>query len=160
MVFVYNLVPKAMDMNKLLLVIGIIFITIGCNKIQLHSNLNYDQSIQSINGSWVVVSYEDLVNNTVVLKKDVDSWNGLDVVLTFATDSLYGRNTTNDVFGNFTLSGNSIHVIRYGGTKVGQPEWGNMFSDIVNNLESFEVNNKQLKFYFNSNKNSVTLSRK
>jgi heat shock protein HslJ len=105
----------------------------------------------------VVVSYEDFVDNTVIKKSDVDSWNGMDVILTFTTDSLYGMNTTNTVTGNFTLSDRTIHIIRYGGTKIGQPEWGNMFSDVVHNLESFKINADQLRFFYNGNKNSVTL---
>jgi hypothetical protein len=35
-----------------------------------------------------------------------------------------------------------------------------MFSDIVHRLESFKVNKNELRFYFNNNKNSVTLRRK
>jgi hypothetical protein len=147
-------------MKKLLLIIGIIIISAGCKKDQLKNNLDNDQSIQNINGIWVVVSYEDFEKNSVVIKSDVDSWNGLDVILTFTIDSLYGRNTTNTVYGNFTLSDSTIHIIRYGGTKIGQPEWGNMFSDIVHRLESFKVNKNELRFYFNNNKNSVTLNRK
>jgi heat shock protein HslJ len=147
-------------MKKFLLLIGIILITISCEENQLIKNFDNDQSIQNINGSWVVVSYEDFDKNSVVKKNDVDSWNGMDVVLTFTIDSLYGRNTTNTVSGNFTLSERTIHIIRYGGTKMGQPEWGNMFSDIVHNLESYKVNENQLRFYYNNNKNSVTLNRK
>ena len=149
-----------MNMKKLLLLTGIIVIIVSCEKDQLNKNFDNDQSIQNINGTWVIVSYEDFEKNSVVKKNDVESWNGMDVVLTFTIDSLYGRNTTNTVSGNFTLSERTIHIIRYGGTKMGQPEWGNMFSDIVHTLESFKVNEIQLRFYYYNNKNSVTLNRK
>jgi hypothetical protein len=149
-----------MNMKKILLLIGVIIIIVSCEKDQLINNFEDDQSIQNINGTWIVVSYEDYVKNSVVRKNDIDSWNGMDVVLTFTTDSMYGRNTTNTVSGNFTLSERTIHVIRYGGTKMGQPEWGNMFSDVVHTLESFKIDANQVKFYYNKNNNSITLNRK
>jgi len=145
-------------MKNLLLFFGVIIISISCEKDQFDKNFHDEPSISNINGTWVVVSYEDLVNNSVIRKGDVDSWNGMDVMLTFATDSLYGRNTTNEVSGNFILTGRTIHVIRYGGTKLGQPEWGNMFSDVVHNLTSFRTNGYTLRFYYNDNKNSVTFN--
>lgn len=155
-VFVNSFGPNAMRM-KLLLLIGTILITVSCEKSQLNYNFNDDPSIKSIYGTWVVVSYENYAKMAVVRKNDVESWNGMDVVLTFSIDSLYGRNTTNTVSGNFTLSGRTIKIIRYGGTKIGQPEWGNMFSDVVYIFESFKINENQLKFFFNDNKSSVTL---
>ena len=119
-----------------------------------------DQPIENIYGTWVVVSYEDYVNNSVIEKNDVDSWNGMDITLKFMNDSLCGRNTTNSVFAQYTLSDSTIHVISYGGTMVGQPEWGNMFSDVVYELETYKINENRLSFYYNNNKNSVTLKSK
>lgn len=135
---------------------GIFLFISGCERGEMNRNFDDDPSIQNINGTWVVISYEDYDKNSVTRKSDVDSWNGMDVRLTFTTDSLYGRNTTNSVSGNFTLSDRTIHVIRYGGTKMGQPEWGNMFSDVVLHLETFKINEYQLRFFFNNGKNSVT----
>jgi hypothetical protein len=143
-------------MKKLFLLMGIIVISVSCEKDQVNRNFDDDLSIQNFKGTWVVVSYEDFVKNSVIKKDNVDSWNGMDVILTFTTDSLYGKNTTNSVTGNFFLSDRNIHVIRYGGTKRGQPEWGNMFSDVVYNLESYKINENQLRFFYNDNKNSVT----
>ncbi len=137
--------------------IGIILLVSGCEKAGMNLNFDDDPSIPDISGTWVVVSYEDYANNTVTRKADVDSWNGMDVRLTFTTDSLYGRNTTNSVSGNFTLSDRTINVIRYGGTKIGQPEWGNMFSDVVHHLETFKINEYHLRFFYNNSRNSVTL---
>jgi len=146
-------------MKKILLIIGIAIIIFSCERDLIKMNFEDDQSVSDINGTWIVVSYEDFMNNTVVKKSDVDSWNGLDVILTFTTDSLYGRNTTNSVSGNFILSERTIQITSYGGTKIGQPEWGNMFSDIVHDLESYMINKNQLRFYFNNSKNSVTLEK-
>jgi hypothetical protein len=145
-------------MKKLFLLFWIIAISVSCEKSQVDRNFDDDSSINNIDGTWVVISYED-VKNPITRKYDVESWNGMDVILTFAKDSLYGRNTTNSVMGNYTLENRTVHVIRYGGTKIGQPAWGNMFSDAVHKLDSFKINSNQLRFYYNDNKNSVTLSR-
>lgn len=146
-------------MKKIILIIGIVIFSISCEKDLVTRDIDDDASITAIKGTWIVVSYEDYEKNSVIKKTDVDSWNGLDVILTFTTDSLYGTNTTNSVSGIFTISERTIHVISYGGTKVGQPEWGNMFSDCVHILESYRINNNQLRFYYNNSKNSVTFNR-
>jgi hypothetical protein len=148
-----------MKMKKIFLLFWIIAISVSCEKSQLDRNFDDDPSIKTIDGTWVVVSYESL-KNPITRKDDVESWNSLDVTLTFTKDSLYGRNTTNSVMGNYTLSNRNIHIIRYGGTKMGQPAWGNMFSDAVFKLDSFIINSTQLRFFYNDNMNSVTLRRK
>jgi hypothetical protein len=157
--------------NLILLWTYIIIALIGCkndplnndlknNKSKLNdyiSKLNFkdDSSIININGSWKVLSYADYKINSVTLKSDVQSL-GMDVILTFNNDSLYGINTRNEIQGNYTLSGRNIHIIRYGGTKVGQPVWGNMFSDVVFKFESFEIDKNYLRIYYNNLNNSVT----
>ena len=148
-----------MNMKRIFLLFGIIIISVSCEKTQFERNFDDDPSIKSIDGTWVVYSYESL-KNPITRKNDVESWNGLDVILTFEKDSLYGRNTTNHVMGNYTLNNRFIHVIRYGGTKIGQPAWGNMFSDAVHKLDSFKINSNQLRFFYNDNRNSVTLRLK
>ena len=157
--FVTQQLNKLYVMKRFTLIISVLLFISGCEKDLVNRNFEDDRSIPDISGEWTVVSYEDFVNNNVTVKSDVDSWNDLDVMLTFTTDSLYGWNTTNTVVGNFQISGRNIDVTSYGGTKIGQPEWGNMFSDVIYKLESFKVNESQLRFYYNDNRNSVTLNR-
>ena len=146
-------------MNKLLIVILSIFLfTTSCDKDHINSNFYDDESIQNINGKWKVVSYEDFEKESVTVKTDVDSWNGMDVILTFANDSLWGYCTSNSISGKYSLSGRNIHIKSYGGTKISQPEWGNMFTRIVYDLESFEINEHQLRLYYDDAEKSVTLT--
>lgn len=146
------------NMKTIFVLFSVLLLAYSCESDHGNRDFEDDPSIQNISGTWVVSSYEDYTfNNPVIRKSDVDSWNGMDVILSFTSDSFYGRNTTNDVTGNFTISGRTIHVTSYGGSKVGQPQWGNMFSDIVYDLESFKMNRYQLRFFYNENKNSVTL---
>ena len=113
--------------------------------------------INNINGSWIVVYYNNLENHSIITKNDVDSWKGMDVVLKFADSTFCGQNTTNEVAGHYKLQDSTIKIDVYGGTKMGQPLWGNMFSDNVYSLKSFKVNDTELRFYYNNHKNCVTL---
>jgi hypothetical protein len=147
-------------MRKILLIIaGILIIAVSCDKEKVNKDFQDDESIQNINGKWKIVSYEDYEKSSITVKNDVDSWNGMDVIITFASDSLYGYCTTNYMTGKYSLSGRNIHIISYGGTKIGQPEWGNMFLKVVYDLESFEVNKHQLRFYYDDSEKSVTFNR-
>jgi hypothetical protein len=174
-----------MNVKKILLLIWILSTLIGCVKDQLyvgsnsinHNSINHrrntnnnpsinninDTSINNINGSWVVMSYKNLENNSIIEKSDVESrhsyWHGMDVALKFMDSTICGFNTTNDVFGHYILRDSTIKFDVYGDTRVGQPQWGNMFSDIVYSIESFKCNETQLIFFYNNYKNSVTLYR-
>jgi hypothetical protein len=146
-------------MKKLFVAIICIFIfTVSCDKERINENFHDDTSIQNINGKWKVVSYEDFEKASVTVKSDVDSWNGMDVILTFSNDSLWGYCTTNTMMGNYTLAGRYIHITSYGGTKIGQPEWGNMFTRVVYDFASFAVNEHQLRLYYDDSEKSVTLT--
>jgi hypothetical protein len=138
---------------------AVIIISVSCEKVTINNNFGDNVYASNIDGRWRVISYEDFEYNTLILKNDADSWDGMDVILTFSVDSMYGRNTTNTVSGKYEISDRNIRIINYGGTKVGQPEWGNMFSGIVHSLESFKINASQLRFYYNSGKKSVTLEK-
>jgi hypothetical protein len=140
-------------------IICIFIIAVSCDKERINEHFQDDSGITNINGKWKVISYEDFEKGTITVKTDVDSWNGLDVILTFADDSIWGYCTTNSMTGKYSLSGRNIHIITYGGTKIAQPEWGNMFSKIVYDLESFEVNEHQLRLFYDDSQKSVTMSR-
>jgi hypothetical protein len=159
MILAINFIAETLNMKRLLVVIfGIFIVTVSCDKDRINENFRDDPSILNINGKWKVVSYEDFEKGSVTVKNDVDSWNGMDVILTFADSTFYGQNTANIVSGKYTLAGRYINIIIYGGTKIGQPAWGNMFSDIVYRLRTFEINEHQLRFYYNDSANSVTLT--
>ena len=159
MIFVNNNNPETLNMKKLLVIVICVFIfTAGCDKDRINKNFQDDQSIQNINGKWKVVSYEDYEKASVTVKNDVDSWNGMDVTITFATDSLWGYCTTNTIFGKYNLAGRYFSITSYATTKIGEPAWGNMFSDVISKLRSFKINEHQLRFYYDNEEKSITLS--
>lgn len=156
-------------MRKIFLIILILSSLIGCVKDQFsfkdENNTNHRThtdnfpSDNNVLGSWVVMFYEDLENGTIIYKSEVESMD-LDVKLKFMDDSTFcGFNTTNEIAGHYTQQDSIIHIDGYGGSKVGQPEWGNMFSDIVEarSIGSFKRSSSQLKLYYNNHKNCITL---
>jgi hypothetical protein len=158
-IFVNYMVPDTLNMKKLLLsILSVFLVTASCDKEKINENFRDDPSIKNIDGKWKVVSYEDYEKASVTVKNDVDSWNGLDVTLTFATDSLYGYCTTNTVFGKYNLAGRYFSITSFRGTKIGQPAWGNMFSDVINQLRSYKINEHQLRLYYDNEGKSVTLN--
>jgi hypothetical protein len=110
-------------------------------------------------GSWIVYSYKNLSNNSIIKKEDVDSWNGMDVKVKFIPGSFCGFNTSNEIAGHYLISDSTLTIDVYGGTKVGQPEWGNMFSAIVYSIETFERTENQLILYYNKRNNCVILNQ-
>jgi hypothetical protein len=72
-----------LNMKTIPVLVGILLLISGCETLLINNNFEDDRSIPGISGTWVVVSYEDFVDNTVIKKSDVDSWNGMDVILTF-----------------------------------------------------------------------------
>ena len=92
-------------MKKILFAAICLFIfTVSCDKDKIDKNFMDDTSISNINGKWKVVSYENFEKASIIVKNDVDSWNGMDVIVTFANDSLWGYCTTNAMTGKYTLS--------------------------------------------------------
>jgi hypothetical protein len=171
-VFMVDLPYKPMIVRGLLsLILSLVFL-LGCVKDQFFENgystnnrpnIENNISNNNITGSWVVGFYEDLENGSFIYKRDVESMGGMDVELKFMDDSTFcGFNTTNEVAGHFIQRDSAINIDVYGGTKVGQPEWGNMFSDVVHShsIESFKRSTTQLILYYNNHKNCVTLYRK
>ena len=159
LIFVDYNSPETLNMKKLFtVIISVLIFNISCEKEKADQNFRDDSSISNINGKWKVVSYEDFEKGSKTIKTDVDSWNGMDVIMTFSNDSLWGYCTTNLMTGKYSLAGRYLHIISYGGTKIGQPAWGNMWSGIIYDVQSFAVNEHQLRLYYDDSQKSVTLS--
>ena len=152
--------------KKILQLIIIQTLLVCCVKDQFFK-YNYDSNhradtetipIYNVFGSWVVLEYEDLENGSVITKTNAETFGGMDVEIKFLNDSTFcGFNTTNEIAGHYTMKDKSVRIDVYGGTKVGQPEWGNMFSDNVYTIDSFERSSSQLRLFYNNHKNCITL---
>lgn len=123
-----------------------------------------DFQIQTLNGTWKVISFEDFALESIEFPNQTNS-TGLDVVVTFndltTPPNLSGRNTTNTIQGNFEyINSRQLKVFTLASTRVAQPEWGNKFSDAMLN-ESFQfiISESRLRFYYNDRKNSITFAK-
>ncbi len=110
-------------------------------------------------GTWKVISYEDLANNTRIVKDAANS-QGLDVILTFEGDRITGKSTTNQVNGTFSYTGTrEISIKEYGGTEIAEPQWGRLFGEAVFKFKEFTISGNTLTFFYNNGQNAVTLEK-
>lgn len=115
-----------------------------------------DFAIDSLSGTWKVVSYEDYSSNTIITKTDENSWNGADVIINLNDKTnppqIWGVNTINQISGTYQYNPESrsmeIPV---------QPEWGDLFSKGIHKVKTYKINDKQLRLYYNNSNNSITL---
>jgi hypothetical protein len=123
-----------------------------------------DTSIESLNGTWRVVSFEDFTTGTVEEKSEQNSWN-LDIIVTFDDKqlpaSVSGKNTTNTIHGQFAYVGQrGLQVSNLMSTYINQPPWANQFNAaILDGDVSFGINNTQLRIYYANKTKSVTFAR-
>lgn len=138
----------------------------GCGDTRFNDSNRFkdDSRIQTVNGSWRVISFEDFVLEEIEFPNQTNS-RGLDIVVTFndliTPYDLSGQNTTNTIQGNFDyISPRQVKIVTLASTRVAQPEWGDKFSDAMLN-ESFEfiISESRLRFYYNDRKNSITFAK-
>jgi hypothetical protein len=147
-------------------IIGLIlFGQLSCSTEDLDiRTFNDDSSITTLNGTWKVVSFEDLTTNTTEFKTQDNSW-GKDIIVTF-NDNLNpklfsGKVTTNSVEGEFDYVGTrQFKLSRYGSTFVGQPVWADKFGVAMTEGDvPFEINRDRLRIYYDNQTKSVTLTK-
>jgi hypothetical protein len=118
----------------------------------------------SLNGTWKVVSFENLSDETVEFKNRENSWN-MDITVSFDDsknpNQITGMVTTNSVFGEFDYVGaRQFKVLKLASTFVGQPEWADKFSLAISDGDvSYIINETQLRIYYDNKTKSVTLAR-
>jgi heat shock protein HslJ len=139
----------------------------ACKKENIMQAVVDDEGITSIAGTWKVVSYDDWTNNTQITKDENNTWtdfNKGDVTISFQDSKqmgdINGKTVTNTIFGNYTLSNpRKMKVESLGGTRINQPDWADLFWEHFPKAEAYAVNNKQLRIFYNSNKNSISFER-
>ncbi len=137
-----------------------LLVPVACSQNELgdlEQNTNADAALD---GTWKVIAYEDLTSNTRIVKDNVNSGGGLDVVLTFTGDRITGKNTTNQV--SMTISypaPEELKITEYHTSEVNQPLWGNLFNAAARELKEFEVNDTRLRVYYNNGNNAVLFEK-
>lgn len=147
-------------------IVGLLLLgLISCSSDDIDINsFRDDSSITTLNGTWKVVSFEDLTTNMTEFKTQENSW-GKDIIVTF-NDNLdpnlfSGKVTTNSVQGEFEYAGQRQFTLsRYGSTFAGQPVWADKFGTaVLDGNVTFAINSEKLRIYYDNKTKSVTLTR-
>jgi hypothetical protein len=144
-------------MKKLIFAFGLLSVCVlSCTTDAIDKN--------SLNGSWVVYSFEDLATGVVELKTQQNSWNK-DIKITFEDalnpKAISGINISNQFFGEFSyVSQNGFRVSKLGSTEVNQPRWADQFmSAILDPSLTFEVGQDNLIIYYRKKSKRVRLKK-
>jgi hypothetical protein len=143
----------------------------GLALMQCANNDSYDinqfvdnKSIQTLNGTWKVISFEDHALKSIELPNQ-ENLRGTEIKITFndtkTPHEINGLNTTNSISGEFDYTPTrKFKIKRLGTTFVAEPAWGTKFSKAIfsNDIE-FIINNKRLRVYYNQRVNSMTLEK-
>ena len=149
-------------MNKIRFFIGLSMLMFSCSDDDLPV-VEDDASIQTLNGTWKVVSFEDRAAGTIEFKSKANSWER-DIVITFDDvkdpNFVSGENIYNDFGGEFTYIGaRTFTMENVAITKMGEPSWGMKFGKVLYGEHEYAINETALCIYYNDRKNSVTLGR-
>lgn len=149
-------------MKKILMLFSIsLFLFVGCKKNPVNPPID-----NSLNGTWKVVSYQNMETNTTITKISLESGipylsnSNNDIVITLNqkkdTLQLSGHTVTNDVSGIFKLgASDSMSCLSFGGTKVGEPNWGRWFWDAMYSASSYQLKGNNLIIYYNFQDNKA-----
>lgn len=133
----------------------------------LHSCSKEESIDNTIEGNWIVISFEDYQDSTSITKTEVNTWsdfNNGDITVNFSfsdnlNGKLSGKNITNNFNGDFRISSDKKLAIENTiWTEINEPEWGRLFHSIIL-AESYEINTDQLIIYYNNKENGIVLER-
>lgn len=125
--------------------ISILLLTlVACNKDNTTTN--------SLDGKWKLVKYHNLVTAT---SESEPSNISRSIIMEFSgngsTGTMNGNTVTNTVNGEYELSqDNKMKTLSFGGTKIGEPNWGAKFWDAIHAASSYNRQSEKLYIYFNA----------
>ena len=140
--------------------ISVVIIFMSCTKEET-------ELANKLNGTWKVVSYNDLILKTSVTKNSSNTWtdfNNGDVSVSFNNSSstrgtISGLKVTNQFSGEYLIiNENQINIGNLITTEINEPQWAIMFHQIEK-AESFNISGRILTIFYNQNKNSITLEK-
>jgi hypothetical protein len=119
----------------------------------------------SINGTWVVISFQNLITGVTEFKTQENSWNK-DIIVTFddskTPKTISGTNISNEIFGEFIyINQDQFKVTKLGSTYVNQPRWADEFlKAIADQSLTFKVVGDRLVINYDNASKNVTLKRR
>ena len=111
----------------------------------------------TLEGRWKLTFYHNLTSG---VNEPEPANIARSIILNFSDDGSNGRITghtvTNTVTGDYQLPGNNkITITGFGGTKVGEPDWGRKFWLAMQSVHRYQRNNRKLTLFFNTNTESM-----
>jgi len=148
---------------RILLIVLVWSVQSGCSNDDQHVSLfKDDASINTLNGTWKVISFEDYALNTTDYPTQENSWDK-NIVVTFddtaEPNQLSGKVTTNTVAGVFEYTGTrQFKMNNYGSTYIAQPEWADKFAvALLDDDITYQINKTRLRIYYANKSKSVSL---
>ena len=118
----------------------------------------------SITGKWRLIQYKNLTTGQI--ENEPPEFKDRDVMTFYFQDKgnsgkFKGKTIRNDVYGEYTLMpNNKIKVFNFGGTKVGEPEWGGKFWSSIRVSSSFKISNDTLAIFSENEKKCMVFIRR
>jgi hypothetical protein len=142
----------------------------ACNKSGGPIIIKDDTAIKDVYGSWRLVSRENYTTGEVFYKdaqvqRYCRTTNQCDVIINLSkgnpTDIITGHTITNVISGSFRFDAVSrtFTTLEFGGTKVGEPSWGDNLWNNMHSIRKYSVNPRYLRLFFNDDKQSLTFAR-
>lgn len=113
---------------------------------------NASTASDSLIGKWKLVKYHHLANGT---NESEPSNISRSIVMEFIDNGVNGTmngvTVINSVQGEYEiLEAGKMRTVSFGGSKIGEPDWGNKFWDAIHAASSFKRQENRLFIYFNS----------
>ncbi len=113
---------------------------------------NKDNNNGTLNGKWKLINYHNL---TVGTSESEPANISRSIIINFSDNGsngkMEGHTVTNSVGGAYELlSDNKMKTLSFGGTKVGEPNWGSKFWNAIHSANSYERQSNKLYIFFNS----------
>ncbi|HMZ46271.1 MAG TPA: hypothetical protein PLU36_05660 [Chitinophagaceae bacterium] len=132
--------------SKINYILILLFSLTACNKD------NTTTTSDSLNGKWKLVKYYNLTTGTIESEPSNISRS---IILELSDNriqgNISGHTVTNSVSGEYELlKDNKMKTLSFGGTKIGEPNWGDKFWDAIHATSSYERQSDKLYIYFNA----------
>jgi len=132
--------------SKINYVLLLLFSLAACNKD------NTTTTTDTLNGKWKLVKYHNLTTGT---SESEPSNIYRSIIIEFSDNgikgNMNGHTVTNTVGGEYELlQDNKFKTLSFGGTKMGEPDWGEKFWDAIHSASSYERQSDKLYIHFNA----------
>lgn len=108
-----------------------------------------DEEITDITSvTWKLYGYGNVMTGLIRKSESLEhNWQN---IVTFSKEgTISGYSSSNDLYGEYSISGSNMEIIRWGGSKVGEVLDGEKFFQSFKLCKEFEITNNWLKLYYN-----------